>query len=394
MVKQGLAAIAFAWGAAAHAGKQNRTVSGLDPDRIICPVMAMLYNSGDMRTDDAGVVEYRDMKHALMDGTWNADTVAEFQALGITPYALDHKVDQTYRDRCVPGWTTSGASCSAGRLAGLTGENEKRYVNIFKMNGLENIEHGFSTGTRGGNCNSPKANDLCPDGVYPCEALFQKYYVGNADAQGRLYRENILQIVCMAMAEGDRSGEFSYNPGGPQPIAGFGLKVPGRSWQMKAAMLSLLAAFGRRDEKNRLYIPIEDARKMLMEGLLPDGWKKRQWGCMIMGCPNSDDLPFVKNVAAELPCDEDKAWWNEINGNDCQTTTGVSCKLFCDEPGATCISGRCTCGKSNGRQTCYKEGRCVEQSDSPRLYFGEQCHSVPANNPGAPLMTDAAATVV
>merc|ERR1711865_923022 len=144
----------------------------------------------------------------------------------------------------------------------------------------------MGTGVRGGNCNSRLENDLC-DGVYPCEALFQKFYASHANSQGRIYRQQILEIICHTIAEGDRGGEFAMANGEVEVPFLPGVKLPARQWQMKAALQGWLSAFGQFDENGDAYFTVADARAMLMEGRMPDGWQKRRWGCVtaIGGCP-------------------------------------------------------------------------------------------------------------
>jgi len=361
----------------------NRT--HLDPNRILCPVLASLHNSGDLPTDSHGAVERRVMKTALQDGTGASYDFAEFQSGGISNYDEEHKRDQDFRDRCAPV-TARGTLCFAKRTAGSTSPDIDRYLNIFEMNGLETVEHGFSTGVRGGNCNSRAENDC--NGVYPCESLFQKFYVAHADSRGRLYRSNILQIVCHAIAEGDRGGEFSHYDGDADVVGWTVARLPARTWQMKAAMQGWLSAFGRADENGDLYFTIDDARAMLMEGRFPDNWEKRRWGCVtaIGGCPRmpdgNRDMSLLAQVNAELPCDEAAAWW----GGSETTVTGQDCRSDsqCHDEHALCLSKRCTCGKGrNGRQMLFQHGRCTEQRHTNQ-YFGETCRFTRANNPDSP----------
>jgi len=358
--------------------------SQLDPNRILCPVLAALYNSGDLVVDEQGSSELLQIKSALANGTWCGETFADFQAAGIAAYTAEQKDKQEYRDRCVPLFTLKGTACFAQRQINPYVDSVKRWLNIFTMNGNEDVEHGYSTGTRGGATNVPDFDDGC-NGVFPCEARFQKFYVAHADANGRLYLENILAIICHTLSEGDRGGEFSYNGGLPLYAPGLDSldsKVPGRDWQIKAAMVGWLSAFGRTDEEGKLYFTVGDARAMLMEGRFPDGWQKRKWGTM------SD---FLHNANTELPCDGRTSWWQ---GTDCESFTGETCHLWCWAEGSTCISGKCVCGRgSNGIAMCAKDGKCEEREDKC-IYFGQKCSRTSANNPGAPFLEAVGAVAV
>merc|ERR1712232_1358885 len=204
-------------------------------------------------------------------------------------------------------------------------DDVKRWLNIFVMNGKQVNEHGISTGVRGGATNVPDPDEC--NGVYPCEARFQRFYVNNTDSNGRLYKKNLMKMVCTARKFGDRGGEYSYSSGSIHlPGGGDLIPVPAREWQMKGAILGWLNAFGRKDEKGEWYMHIDDARKMLMEGHLPKGWKKRSWGCL-SGLPgDSCDEAFIKQVNEKVECDvsEDAPWWE---GTGLQVATGHKCRF-------------------------------------------------------------------
>jgi hypothetical protein len=361
--------------------------SSLDQNRILCPVLAALYNSGALQTDDFGIAERAQIKAALKEGTWCSEDLAEFQSVGIADYAWDRKFDQTSRDRCLPGLTLSGSACAAKWLVtDGQGQDVQRFLNIFEMNGLETVEHGFSTGVRGGNCNG--LHDPC-DGKYPCEPLFEKFYASKA-VNGRVYMDQIKEIICHAISEGDRGGEFAYFDGDVN-VLGFDLaSLPARQWQMKAAMMGWITAFGRTDESGEFYFTVDDMRAMLLEGRAPDGWERRRWGCLtsLGGCPTMPngqrDTPFLDQVNAELPCEQTAEWWSGANG-DMQTTSGQGCNKDgdCQNAHALCLSHRCTCAKGrNGMQMIFRDGECQEQPQ--RQYFGSPCRYTRADNPASP----------
>jgi len=361
----------------AHPGEDlKRNSSGLDPNHILCPVLAALWNAGDLKTDEFGSVELQGMQDALHYGTGCGDSLAKFQATGIADYDRHNKETELVRDRCIPGITASGTKCAAKRAAGSKSDDVKRWLNIFTMNGKQVLEHGISTGTRGGATNVPDP-ETC-GGVFPCEARFQRFYVNNSDENGRLYRKNLMKIVCAARKYGDRGGEYSYSSGSIHlPGGGDMIPVPAREWQMKAAIQGWLNAFGRTDEKGQWYLTIDDARAMVMEGRYPDGWKKRNWGCLVYGC----DDPFLTQARAHVKCDvgETDAWWGD---QGLKIATGEKCKLWCNG-GATCVEGKCICGRDkDGMGMVAKHGKCVSRHQSCE-YFGKKCTFVPATNPTA-----------
>merc|ERR1712139_424019 len=51
-----------------------------------------------------------------------------------------------------------------------------------------------------------------------------------------------------------------------------------REWQMVTAMQGWIDAFGDVDESGKMYVSVENARTMLMEGRFPEGWQRRAFG--------------------------------------------------------------------------------------------------------------------
>merc|ERR1719350_1003669 len=262
------------------------------------------------------------MFNGLTLGIGCGDALAIGQTYGIMDYDKDNKESQHSRNRCVPGFTASGTLCAAERAVGHYTEDNERWLNIFKLNGLQAVEHGMSTGTRGGANNVPDL-DTC-NGVFPCEDRFHRFYVKNADSRGRIYHKNILQVICQARKEGDRSGEYSY-ASGVVPVPGLTLPggAPAREWQMKASLSGWLQAFGRTDEDGELFLTVDDARAMFMEGRYPDGWQTRPWGCLVTKCTGTSSfarMSFLDVIHQYVPCD--------VGGNDdlCMTQI-VMCRL-------------------------------------------------------------------
>merc|ERR1719350_1806644 len=107
------------------------------------------------------------MFNGLTLGIGCGDALATGQTYGIMDYDKDNKESQHSRNRCVPGFTASGTLCAAERAVGHYTEDNECWLNIFKLNGLQAVEHGMSTGTRGGKDNVPDL-DTC-NGVFLCE---------------------------------------------------------------------------------------------------------------------------------------------------------------------------------------------------------------------------------
>jgi hypothetical protein len=287
-------------------------------------------------------------------------SLAEFQAIGVAAYAKDD-INETRRDRCFELLS----QCWWDQiLKGNVTEKLNRYLNIFTMNGHPNVEHGFSTGVRGGATNVPDP-DLC-GGVYPCQARFDKFVAPYANPEGRFYREDVMNMVCNTEKNGDRGGEFSYSS-----------LLTNRKWQMHLAADGWLTAFGWTDENGKLYLNLEDVRIMFMEGRFPVGWEKRPWGCLIAGCTHPEDRPAMQVIPSSFPC-SDEGWWQ---GSDCETFGTETCTLaigWCKMANSTCIGG----GGVRGRCTC-KKGFCAKKNNKNEItcvkrdfnckYFGQDC---------------------
>jgi len=340
-----------------------------------------MHRAGDLISDADGNVEYVSMSLGLQNGLGFGKHLAQFQALGITDFGTDQLGIEKVRDRCLP-LTPSGTKCIAGRGIGSTKNYTKRWFNIYTMNGKQVLEHGISTGTRGGGTNMPDEVDPC-GGVYPCEPLFKRFYLANAEPNGRLYRRNLMKIVCMARQIGDRGGEFSYWAGNVA-LPGFGdifpYPVPSQEWQMKGAISATLEAFGWRDENNELFLTVDDMRSLLLEGRYPDGWQKRDFGCLLYGCEFSGLSDFRQDVG-ECEIEAFTPFWQNSN---CQVTSGATCAKTCSNPDEVCINEKCYCGRgSDGRGMCFKGGKCSSRSKSVS-YFGAGVPFFPANSPSAP----------
>jgi len=180
----------------------------------------MMVDDGSLHPDEHGSITLEDM-HDGMIKTGADEYTASFFAVGVIVYDKDNKETQLHRDRCYPGTPCFMAKLAANGLPPWTNatipEESERYLNIYEMNGVETVEHGFSTGVRGGFNNPPDFDNYekqtC-NGIFPCEEQFAEFIEPCADSQGRFFREQILCVVCRAQAMGDRGGEWSFVSGG------------------------------------------------------------------------------------------------------------------------------------------------------------------------------------
>lgn len=260
----------------------NTTQTKPHAAKILCPVLASMYNAGDLVPDALGRVTQDALQSALMSAIGTSEAFAKFQAWGVAGFRADDTAE-VHRSRCTPllslcWWRKT--------VLGQTLPEDERYLDIFNMaaprGGPSNsagyfpfsllphkaavhigVQHGYATGVRGG----PETHPEC-EGVFPCERRFQEFYVKHATPQGRLYREQLGQMMCDMKAHGNK-GQSEYSNG---PNRYF------EEWQMKAAITGgWLYGFGRSDEHGEMYIDIDDARTMLMGGRYPATWEGRDW---------------------------------------------------------------------------------------------------------------------
>jgi len=339
-------------------------------EHITCPVLAALHRAGALKTDSDGDVEIAQMQDALRF-IGNSQELTDFQAFGIVQFDRSQKGKEEISNPCLPP-----SSCGTKRYVhGNVEEDTKRWMNLFKMNGKQALEHGTSTGIRGGDTNMPP-NAIDCGGQYPCEKRFDQFF-GDNGTDGRFYREDILKVICKARQYGDRGGKLSYEE---NTIILLG-PVPGREWQIKGAMILMLMSFGRRDENGELYMTMADLRALFLEGRIPDGWQRREHGCLVYGC---EDTPAAQVFNLDIPCEvgySEPFWQN----TGCQVDTGRTCGLFkgCRE-GETCVGRKCLCNRDGTLRTmCYADGACREQAADNYSWFGGQRQIVRAENPGA-----------
>merc|ERR550517_2429064 len=118
-----------------HARGMKKSAT-LDADRIICPVLASLYNAGELVPEEDGSVTYEQIYDALVNGTWCGTDLADFQAQGIADYTWEYRYNQTHRDRCI-----TGTPCWIEKQIYGVNNDTERFLNIFQMNGHQAVEH-------------------------------------------------------------------------------------------------------------------------------------------------------------------------------------------------------------------------------------------------------------
>jgi len=345
-------------------------------DRIVCPVLAAMWNAGDLRVDADGSMEVGDLYDGLHDKLGIRESLASFQSFGIVVFEKSQKEVEESRNKCVPPGMCFIRRRAAEQLGRPVPEDTLRWLNIFTNNGKQMTEHGISTGVRGGDTNMPPNAVNCR-GVYPCVSRFDQFF-GDVVSNGRFYLEDLMKVVCKARKFGDRGGEFAYAES--QTLLGWDMSSPvaGREWQMRGAMSATLFAFGKRDRDNEWFLTMDDLRALFLDGRYPDGWQRREHGCVVGGC----EWPGVVRWNLDVPCDVeyDEPFWQ---GTGCDVYTGKTCGIFsgCNS-GETCVGRKCICDRgSNMRSMCFRSGACQEQQDDGYSYFGSSRDVVPGDNP-------------
>lgn len=105
----------------------------LDNKRILCPVLAAMVRAGDLHPDKYGSVTLEDIYSGLHNRIGAEKKNALFQATGISAYTIDEKENRRHRDRCLPNTWCFWKKTLDGKATAKT----RRYVNIYKMNGME-----------------------------------------------------------------------------------------------------------------------------------------------------------------------------------------------------------------------------------------------------------------
>jgi len=321
-------------------------------------------------------MELGDLYDGLHDGLGIAETLATFQSYGIVVFDKSQKEVEESRNACKPPSSCFFRRKAAEQLGRTPPEDTLRWLNIFTMNGKQTVEHGISTGIRGGDTNMPPNAVNCR-GVYPCLRRFEQFFEGVV-SNDRFYLEDIMKLVCKARKFGDRGGEWAY--GESRTLLGWDMSTPvaGREWQMRGAMSATLFAFGRRDRENKLFLTMGDYRALFLDGRYPDGWQRREHGCLLYGC----EMSAVTRFNLPVPCDVeyDDPFWQ---GTGCDVYTGETCGIFsgCND-GETCVGRKCICSRgSNLRSMCFRNGRCQEQPDDDYSWFGSSRVVFPGDNP-------------
>lgn len=282
----------------------------LDDKKIVCPVLASLYNAGLFKADAYGRVERLDVQAGIRDGL-NADDQTGF-GFGLTTAG--------YKEADVDETDYSILSVSAAKrmfAAKATKEEDPsqiRYLNIFEMAKNPDVMHQIGAAVRGG-----PIDPECPS--WPCEKRYQDFVGKFADSKGRIYNSHLGNIACNVWKNG------YHGPGGKITFFTVLLGMTGREF---LALSGFMAAFGINDENGDRYIPERWFHHMEFHGTFPSDWvrPKATWGTPqvlhlmdiwreqgVCGVPNQiktqtflrkyfgqDSKEYVADVSKGVPC--------------------------------------------------------------------------------------------
>jgi hypothetical protein len=223
-----------------------------------------MYNAGgfDGMVDELGRVSRLNVQKALIDTIGAEKSVGFF--FGIATAGYRDNDPQSVNQAIMPVMGLHGAV--AEYLSNATveaNEENTRYLNIFRMSGNPEVLHSKAAGLRNPTTKETDPEDKCK-GEFPCRAKFDFFISRFADANGRIYVKNLGELSRSILQDGEYGGT-----GLP------GTALGNREWD---ALAGWMAAFGKKDENGQMYLPLEWARTMVMDGVFPKGWVKRTWG--------------------------------------------------------------------------------------------------------------------
>jgi hypothetical protein len=235
-----------------------------NPKDILCPVLAAMYNAGgfDGMVDELGRVSRLNVQKALVDTIGAEKIVGFFFGIGTAGYRDNDP--QSVNQAIMPLMGLHGAV--ADYLSNATVEanaENTRYLNIFQMSGNPEVLHNKAAGLRNPTTKETDPEDRCK-GESPCRAKFEVFISRFADANGRIYPKNMAELARNILQDGEYGG-----------VGLPGTALGNREWD---ALAGWMAAFGKKDENEQIYLPLEWARTMVMDGVFPKNWVKRTWG--------------------------------------------------------------------------------------------------------------------
>jgi len=230
----------------------------LDAKKIVCPVLASLYNAGIFKPDAYGRVERLQIQRGIVDGLGADETTGWF--FGITTAGFkEDDLDQT---------DFNMGNLQRALEVNKTGATEEmepgdvRYLNIFKMLESPDVLHQVAAAVRGGPVDDPACGSPTH---FPCLTRWERFFADHADDRGRIYSQQLGNIASYIYENGyhgvaTKTSLFTITQG-----------LTGREF---LALAGWLACFGVPDENGDLYLSVEWGKTMEMNGVFPEGWVK------------------------------------------------------------------------------------------------------------------------
>jgi len=229
----------------------------LNAKKIVCPVLASLYNAGFLVPDEYGRVERLKVQEAIRVGL-NADDLTAWFFGQTTAGFTAADVDST-NFNMDPLSMSLDLLFNSPNATREPSPEDNRYLNIFTMGSTPAIIHQVAAAVRGG---EGLVDPQCTSG-YPCLARYEQFWEAYATPDGRLYAKQLGQALCNIFRNGFH-GVATDN---------FFTLTQGFTAREYLAVSGWLIAFGRTDENGMVYLSVNDTRVMEMNGVFPPDWK-------------------------------------------------------------------------------------------------------------------------
>jgi len=240
----------------------------LNRDRIVCPVLAGLYEMGILVPDEYGRVERLEVQRAMQVGL-NMDLSTAFFfgqfTAGYTKADVDSTNFMMYPLSAGFKEMNEGYGGVDANATMMTPPSGARYLNIFTMGSNKDVLHQIAGATRGG---KGLIDPECSG--YPCKSRFEAFFAKFADSTGRVYQRQLGEIACNIYKNGFH---------GVAAAETLFLISPGFTGREFLALQGFIFAFGKQDADGETYLDVKDMETMLMDGVFPKDWKMpRVWG--------------------------------------------------------------------------------------------------------------------
>jgi len=235
--------------------------ANLNANKIVCPVLASLYNAGFLKPDAYGRVERLQLQKGIRVGL-NSDDITAWFFGQTTAGFTEADVDQTNFDMAN---LAQSLKLLKEKATEEPNPEDRRYLNIFKMGSSPAIMHQIAAAVRGG---AGLVDHECES--YPCLQRYDEFWAKFATPEGRIYTEQLGEALCNIFRNGFHGVATS----------NFFTLTQGFTGREYLAVAGWIVAFGHADENGQLYLTVNDTRTMEMNGVFPKDWTPTEapWG--------------------------------------------------------------------------------------------------------------------